>query len=171
MVNEPFKSHLLSKVIPKKKWNEITEYIRLLILSLLQTFTSLWICTFTIATITRTFVCPGQVGTDLLTSTVAWSTFVNVCNFHKWNLTSDHARRLSFYWPLLYKRLTIQPGELCVCCCKSPVWKPDELSATCSLQFVIKDIRLEVLSVLCQSLYRCTKWCRSTICSFSVVFH
>ena len=123
VVNEPFKSHLLSKVIPKKKWNEITEYIRLLILSLLQTFTSLWICTFTIATITRTFVCPGQVGTDLLTSTVAWSTFVNVCNFHKWNLTSDHARRLSFYWPLLYKRLTIQPDELCVCCCKGPEYE------------------------------------------------
>ena len=136
MVNEPFKSHLLLKVIPKK-WNEITEYIQLLIISLLHTFTSLWICTFTIATITRTFVCPGQVVTDLLTSTVAYSTFVNVCNFHKRNLTSDHSRWLSFYGPLLYKRLTIPPEEFCVCCCKGPEYENQivALSATRSLQF------------------------------------
>ena len=80
------------------------------------TYASLWICTFIIATITRTLVGPGQVITVLLTSTVAQSTFVNVCNsinsdyfmesacvrnFLKssssiWNRTSERSERVRF---------------------------------------------------------------------------
>ena len=112
--------------LANKKWNELTEYIQRYRLLMLHTLAALWIFTFIVSFVTRTFVAPEQVVTLLLTSTVSYSTLVNVCNFQKrklqsrkierWHfpsfiwayLTSDLSRRFSCYWPFHIMRLTIQ---------------------------------------------------------------